>query len=358
MRFLFACGGSGGHVNPAIAIASELRSLFPDCAILFVGGTGNVETEIVPRAGFTLRTIAVDNLRRSISPKAIAHNIRASWLTATGLLKSRRILREFRPDAVIGTGGYVCYPVLRSAASMGIPTVLHESNVMPGLTTRMLERCVDAILLGFPGCESRYKLRGKLVTTGTPVRHGFTAMESAHGAPLVLSTWGSLGAKYMNAQIPEFMRLAEADGTFRALHAAGTNSDLLPCRSSNTEIVRYIHDMPTRMSEASLVICRAGAMTLSELAASGTPSILVPSAFVTANHQEANAREFERHGAAVVILERDATAQTLFDAAKRLLSDPELLRRMGESAKALDNPDASGKIVGEILRASESRRRT
>ena len=189
MRLLFACGGSGGHINPALAIASAFKTLFPDCEILFIGGQGNIECELVPNAGFSIKTISADNLRRSIKPKDLMHNAKAAYTTVTGLIKAKKIIKEFNPDAVIGTGGYVCYPALKSAAALNIPTILHESNVLPGLTTRMLEKHVTSILLGFSGCEKHYKYKQKLVMTGTPIRTGFRKTPNYNNSekPLVLS---------------------------------------------------------------------------------------------------------------------------------------------------------------------------
>jgi len=351
MRVLFTCGGTGGHINPAIAIANEIRTVFPDSTILFVGGKGNMETELVPKAGFEIQTISVDNLRRSFKPKDIAHNIKSVWLTATALIRARKIIAEFRPDIAIGTGGYVCYPVLKSASSMGIPTLLHESNALPGLTTKLLEKSVSKILLGFEEAKKRLTIQEKLVVTGTPVRPGFRDAKHTNYSdkPLIVSFWGSLGAKYMNAQIPEFVRLNEESRAFRHIHAAGKNSDLQAVDTELTSIKQYVYDMPTVMADASLVICRAGAATLNELAAAGKPSILIPSPFVAENHQEINARAFESKGAAIVIKEKDATAQKLYETTIELVADKERLEEMAQAAKSMDYSDAISKILEQVI---------
>jgi UDP-N-acetylglucosamine--N-acetylmuramyl-(pentapeptide) pyrophosphoryl-undecaprenol N-acetylglucosamine transferase len=356
LRVLFTCGGTGGHINPAISIANGVKSLFPDAAVLFVGGAGNMETELVPAAGFEITTLSVDNLRRSFKPADLAHNVKSAALTALALLKAGKIIARFKPDIVVGTGGYVCFPVLKSAAAMKIPTILHESNALPGLTTKLLEKSVTRVLLGFEDAKTRLKAQEKLIVTGTPVRSEFRDAKHAvqTAKPMVLSYWGSLGAKYMNAQIPKFIRLNEEAKAFRHIHAAGKNSDLLPLETELTSLKRYIYDMPRTMAEASLVICRAGASTLNELAATSTPAILVPSPYVAENHQEFNARAVERQGAAVVLKESDASAETLFQTVVELLSDHAKLSQMSKASQALDRPAALEKILEQILTLAQS----
>jgi UDP-N-acetylglucosamine--N-acetylmuramyl-(pentapeptide) pyrophosphoryl-undecaprenol N-acetylglucosamine transferase len=265
----------------------------------------------------------------------------------------------------IGTGGYVCYPVLRSAARLNIPTILHESNVQPGLTTKMLEKHLTRILLGFEASAKHFSATDKLTFTGTPVNAEFRAAQPDSGGgageskPLVLSFWGSLGAKYMNAQMPEFVRLNEVQEAFRHVHAAGKNFDVAEIPRSKpqlSDIRQYIYDMPQTMRSASLVICRAGSSTLCELAASGTPSILVPSPYVAANHQEPNALAFQERGAAIVITERDASAARLFGLAAELVNDPARLAQMARAAKSLDTPNATERIAESVIAAAVSRR--
>jgi UDP-N-acetylglucosamine--N-acetylmuramyl-(pentapeptide) pyrophosphoryl-undecaprenol N-acetylglucosamine transferase len=351
LRILFTCGGSGGHINPAISIANEIKSVFPEAVILFVGGEGNMETELIPADGFKIKTLSVDNLRRSFKPADIAHNVKSAALTALALVKARKLIAQFKPDIVIGTGGYVCYPVLKAASAMKIPTLLHESNVMPGLTTKLLEKHVNSILLGFEDAQNYLTSKQKRIVTGTPVRSGFRNIKHTNKSakPLVLSFWGSLGAKHMNAQMPELIRLNEATQAFRHVHAAGKNSNLELIETELTSLKQYVYDMPQTMAEASLVISRSGASTLNELSAAGTPSILIPSPFVAENHQEINARAFEQRGAAIVIKERDATAERLFNAATELLADTERLSKMSDAARSLDYPDAIGKILEQII---------
>ncbi|MDR3149316.1 MAG: UDP-N-acetylglucosamine--N-acetylmuramyl-(pentapeptide) pyrophosphoryl-undecaprenol N-acetylglucosamine transferase, partial [Oscillospiraceae bacterium] len=264
---------------------------------------------------------------------------------------ARRMVRSFKPDAAIGTGGYVCYPALKAAAGLGVPVIIHESNVLPGLATKMLEKSAAEILLGFEDSIKYLRCPEKAAVTGTPVRAEFRAAARRHsrGVKTVLSFWGSLGAKYLNERVPELIELNERSQAFRYVHATGKNSALSEQNSDYTEVKQYIYDMPRAMGEADLVICRSGASTLNELAASGKPSILIPSPFVTGNHQYHNAKTFSDTGAAVLIEEKDASAERLFDTVKELLCDPARLAAMSAAAKSLDNPGASGKIAERII---------
>ena len=179
MNFLFTCGGTAGHINPALAVAGILRDRMPDCGILFVGANGKMETDLVPRAGYDIVTIEVTNIHRSLKPSEIAYNFRSLHNARQATKDARKIIEDFQPDVAIGTGGYVCYPVLKAAAQLGIPTVVHESNAVPGLTTKMLAGAVDRILVGFEESKQHYSEQEKVVVTGTPVRGAFTACSKA-----------------------------------------------------------------------------------------------------------------------------------------------------------------------------------
>ena len=176
MKFLFTCGGTAGHINPALGVAGKIRELMPDAEILFVGAKGNMETELVPRAGYEIVTVTITNLRRSLKPAMIAHNLKTVKNVFTSTAEAKRIIREFKPDVAVGTGGYVCYPVLAAASRLGVPTAVHESNAVPGLTTKMLAGKVDRIMVGFEESRENYAQRDKVVVTGTPVRREFTAL--------------------------------------------------------------------------------------------------------------------------------------------------------------------------------------
>ncbi len=376
MNFLFACGGTGGHINPAVAAAQRIRALMPDAGILFVGAEDNMEMELVPREGFSIRGIPVGNLHRSLKPGELVHNLRSARLLEKGLRESGRILREFRPGAVLGTGGYVCYPVLRAAAALGIPTLLHEANVQPGLTTRMLEKYTDRMMVAFEEGRSGYKRPDRILTVGMPVRAGFRELtrEAARRRlglderPFLLSFGGSLGAVKLNAAVAELIAENEKTGAFRLLHAAGGGEAGVRAMEERlaaagapkpqfTEIRPYIYDMPAAMAAADLILCRAGASTLGELCAVGRAAVLVPYPYATANHQEKNARLLEAAGGARILLDEDLTPETLGRLVKELLADPAALEAMGKAQRRLDRPDALDVIVEEMLRLSGEKKR-
>ncbi|MDR1132209.1 MAG: UDP-N-acetylglucosamine--N-acetylmuramyl-(pentapeptide) pyrophosphoryl-undecaprenol N-acetylglucosamine transferase, partial [Oscillospiraceae bacterium] len=230
MRFIFTCGGTAGHINPALGVAQRLRELMPDCELLFVGTEGHMETELVPRAGFPVRTVKITNISRQLSLESIRHNADTVKNVLTATAAAKRIIREFAPDVVIGTGGYVCYPVLRAARGLGIPTAVHESNVIPGLTTKMLAGTTDKILVGFEESRQYYKHRERVVVTGTPVRQEFRNVDKAEARkalglepdrPLLVSVWGSLGAPFMNRVMAGFIAKALGKPFFGLVHSAG-----------------------------------------------------------------------------------------------------------------------------------------
>ncbi|GHV37025.1 UDP-N-acetylglucosamine--N-acetylmuramyl-(pentapeptide) pyrophosphoryl-undecaprenol N-acetylglucosamine transferase [Clostridia bacterium] len=351
MRLIFTCGGTAGHIYPAVALAEIVRSRHPNAEILFVGARDGMETKLVPKEGYPIRTVTARRLRHSLSPKALAYNVK----TAAGLLKSRKeareILLDFKPDMVIGTGGYASYPITAEAARMKIPTAVHESNAMPGWTTRALAPKVTHMLVSFEDSQKYYKRATEVV--GTPVRGDFLmSPKSDTEKPLLVTFWGSLGARDMNAMIDEFVKLEIADGVpFRHIHAFGKSyareASELP---KDIELREFIYDMPSVMSAADLLICRAGASTLAEICAAGKPSILVPSPNVTHNHQEPNARVLERAGAAAVLLEGGLDGAALYARAKALLADKKRLEAMGRAARGLAVNDSAERIYQLIMR--------
>lgn len=368
MNFLFTCGGTAGHVNPAIAVAGRLRELFPDCGILFLGAEGQMEMQLLPREGYEVRPLHITNISRGKSLSDVAQNISTVKNVLASMERTRHVIREFRPDAVIGTGGYVCYPVLMQAARMHIPTLVHESNAVPGLTTRLLAGHVDRIMVGFEESRASYPDPGRVSVTGTPVRGAFSSYtkESARsqlgldsGDKLVVSVWGSLGSGHMNEKLVELLPLMRAQKDFHMIHAVGSR-DWEQTRAAvqaggihpsdcGIDLREYIYDMPRVMAAADLILCRAGASTLAELTYMGKPSILIPSPNVTNHHQERNARVLEHAGAARVLLEGEFTADSLLRDIRALLGDADALQTMAQNMHALAVPDATEKIVGEIL---------
>lgn len=369
MKFLFTCGGTAGHINPALGVAQRLKELMPDCEILFVGAEGNMETELVPREGFPIETVTITNISRSLSVEGLKHNAQTVKNVLTATTQAKKIIRTFKPNVVIGTGGYVCYPVLKAAHSLGIPTVVHESNAVPGLTTKMLAGTSDKILVGFEESRQYYKHRERVLVTGTPVRQDFRnanrfAAKEKLGLdpnkPLVVSVWGSLGAAFMNKTMVGFIGKALGNPFFGLIHSAGKGgykkmledmekAGLKNAKEHGMDVREYIYDMSLVMAAADLVVCRSGASTLSELTALGRPAILVPSPNVTNNHQEKNARVLEKAGAAVIIAESEITEDKLLGSVSLLLSRPDTLEAMSEQMKKIGIGDATDRIAGIIL---------
>ena len=369
MNFLFACGGTAGHINPAIAVAGRLRELMPECGILFVGARGRMEEDLVPRAGYEIRTVEITNLQRKLNLEGIRHNLATARNVVVSLSESKKIIREFQPDVVVGTGGYVCYPVLRAAQKLGIPTVLHESNAVPGLTTKKLAGHVDRMMVGFEESRDGYKNPDKVAVTRTPVRGDFrTYSKSAAKAelgidpdkPLVVSVWGSLGAQRMNELMADFITDTHNDADFCLIHSAGTEryEEMLTRLKAECpggfiqqgfDVRPYIYDMSRVMAAADLVLCRAGASTLSELAMMGKPAVLVPSPNVTNNHQEKNARVLEKAGGAVVLTEPGLSADTLKKTVLDLIHDRARLEEMERCMRACAVSDATERITDVVL---------
>ena len=373
MKFLFTCGGTAGHINPALGVAQRLRELMPDCEILFVGADGHMETELVPREGFPIKTVTITNISREKSMEGFKHNIETVKNVVLATKQAKKIIREFQPDVAVGTGGYVCYPVLRAAHGLHIPTVVHESNALPGLTTKMLAGSTDRILVGFEESKQYYKHRERVIVTGTPVRQEFKNADKKAARqklgldpdkPLVVSVWGSLGADFMNKTMVGFIQKALGNPFFGLIHSAGRSgyqkmladmerAGIRDAAAHGMDVREYIYDMPLVMAAADLVVCRSGASTLSELTVLGRPAILVPSPNVVNNHQEKNARVLERAGAAVLIPESEITDDKLLGAVSLLLSRPGTLEAMAEQMKKIGEADATEKIAEIILELAE-----
>ena len=368
MKFIFTCGGTAGHVNPALAVAGRLSELMPDCELLFLGAEDKMEMDLVPREGYEIRPLRITNIARGHSLDAVVHNLRTAGNVVASLRESRRIIRDFQPDAVIGTGGYVCYPVLSAAASLGIPTLVHESNALPGLTTRMLAKKVDRILVGFEESRAHYPDPDKVFVTGTPVRGAFGSYTQQTAKrelgldperPLVVSVWGSLGSGHMNKTMLAMLPLLRGQDDFTMIHSIGSRDKAefdealhalgyLPA-DCGVDAREYIYDMPRVMAAADLILCRAGASTLAELCYMGKPVVIVPSPNVTDNHQEKNARVLERAGGAKVLLEGEFDAETFLDTVRTLLQDKEKLQSMSAAMAALSVPDATERIADVVL---------
>ena len=370
MKVIFTCGGTAGHVNPALALAGLIRERKPDSEILFVGARRGIEKDLIEAAGWPFRAVEVSSFHRSMRPREIRHNLISLKHFLCSPREARRLLREFPADLVVGTGGYASYPVVQAASKMGIPTAIHESNAIPGLTTRLLEDHAALIMVGFEECRKNYKHPEKVLVTGTPVRGDFfllTKREAKQkagmdgGRPLIVSFFGSLGASEMNREMAQFLALESRDGApFYHVHGAGA----IDCRHMNEhltnagadlsgtpvlEVREYIRDMNVLMRAADLVICRAGASTISELTALGVPAVIIPSPNVANNHQEANARVLADAGGAVMVLEKDSSGEKLYRLARDILADTPRRKAMGQKMAALGNVDAAERIYAAVM---------
>ncbi len=364
MNIIFTCGGTAGHINPAVALANLFRERYPGCSILFVGGDKGMGTRLVPKEGYEMKTVTITNFWRSVSLSAIKHNLGTLANMVKSDSQARAILDDFKPDLVVGTGGYASYPVVKVAARRGIPTAIHESNAVPGLTTKALSKVADVVMVGFAESREHYDDPSKVVVTGTPVRGDFFRRTRAEARkelgfdddrPLLLSYWGSLGAEVMNGYMADFLRLeCERGQSFRHIHGAGRDfarltqtlaeSGVSAHPHPGVEVREYIYDMPLVMAAADLVLCRSGASTVSELAAIAKPSVLVPSPNVTADHQTKNARILSDTGGAVLLPEKECSGEKLYEVISNLLQDPAKRADMSRKLAQLSIPDANEKI--------------
>lgn len=366
MKVIFTCGGSAGHVNPALAVAQVFQKEHPGCEILFVGAERGMERRLVTQAGYPIRTVKVSTFERAWSWKVLRHNVKSAVKVPIGQHEAAVILKEFKPDLVVGTGGYASFPAVREAARRGIPTAIHESNAFPGLTTRTLANKVDLVMVGFPEAAAYYEKAKQVAVTGTPVREEFFALDRTRARlelglsdsqPLVISFWGSQGAGHMSERTVDLVeRWAAEDRRFHYIHAAGRDyedmTEELARRDvavSDGEVRPYIDNMPVVMAAADLVICRAGASTIGELTALGKPAILVPSPYVSANHQYKNAKVLADRGGVVLLEEKNCTGTGLYQTALELLADGNRRAVMSRALKELATPHAARDIYQNLI---------
>lgn len=364
-KIIFAAGGTGGHINPALAVAGEVRRRYPDAKILFIGTAEKMEARLVPAAGYDFKTIQISGFNRVLNLNGIKQNIK----TLSHLLKSssqaKKIIKEFSPDVVIGFGGYVSGPVVRAAAKLGIPTAIHEQNAFPGVTNKALAKMVDAVMLTAEQAAQYMQPKNPVIVTGLPVRGELLEADrdisraelGLDEKPLILSMGGSLGAKAINEAMLEVISNRWQANNCTFMHATGKDCKDFPGRlaekgvnlNAKNIIVRdYINDMHRCLAAADLVICRAGASSLSEFQALGKPSILIPYPYATENHQFHNAKALADKGAAIVIEEKDLTSAKLMQQIDTLLESPGKLDKMGRAAKSMAVTDAQTRIV-EVL---------
>jgi len=364
-KYLIAAGGTGGHINPALAVAGYICSQEPDCEIRFVGTADHMEARLIPEAGYDFCTITISGIRRGRSPAALAHNAKLVLQLQQATQEAKRILREFRPDVVLGFGGYVSGPVLRAAARMKIPTAIHESNAFPGVANKALAKQVDAVMLTAADAEQYLKPKNPCVITGMPIRGELLEANPVvsrfelgflEGRPLILSMGGSLGARPINEAVTEMIAAKYRARDCYFIHAAGSEEakktvcidlqrqgiDLQTER--HIDIRPYVDDMARCLSAADLVVCRAGASSINEFQALGKASILVPSPYLAENHQYYNALSLSERDAAVLMEEKDLNGESLTQAVDALLQDKGRLQQIGENAKAMAVTDANERI--------------
>ncbi|AOY77428.1 undecaprenyldiphospho-muramoylpentapeptide beta-N-acetylglucosaminyltransferase [Clostridium formicaceticum] len=354
MKVIISGGGTGGHIYPAIAIANKIKEKHPKCQILFIGTSAGLESDIVPKAGYEIKTITVSYLRRKIS----LHNLKSAGMLLKGLWQARKIIKDFHPDVVIGTGGFVCGPVVYMASKLGIKTLIHEQNVFPGITNKILGNYVDKIAISFEEAQKYFKQKNKLVVTGNPIREEFFKVTSQEAKsrykserPLVLIVGGSGGSVSINKTVID-MLVKHPKNSFEILLVTGKKhyKELMEKLSQHEEvlkynrIIEYMEDMPYALKACDLIICSAGAITITEINAVGKPSILIPKAYTAENHQEYNARALEARGAAFVIKEEELESSRLLNKIKEVLHDSKKLQSMEKASL-----DASKKLATEDI---------
>ena len=368
MRAIFAAGGTAGHINPALAIADKVKSVFPETEILFVGTPSGMEARLVTKAGYNFTAVEMAGFQRRISVRNIGRNFKAAYCyQISAKMKVRKILKDFKPDVVIGTGGYVTGTVLGQAAAMGIKTVTHESNSYPGMATKMLAKKADKVLLATEDAKKHLNTDERCVVTGNPLRSNIPIeeRESARkrlGRPdgfTVLSFGGSLGANRITEAVAELIAWEGKKGGINHIHSYGGKGkelfyDALDSSGAVEDKTRhifkdYIDNMYTCMCAADLIISRAGAMTVTELTAIGRPAILVPYPNATENHQYYNALTLSNAHAAILIEDKDLTRARLVDEVSKLFADRQRLELMEENAKKSARNNAADVILKEII---------
>ncbi|WP_256760246.1 undecaprenyldiphospho-muramoylpentapeptide beta-N-acetylglucosaminyltransferase [Cohnella sp. WQ 127256] len=364
MRVVLTGGGTGGHIYPALAIGREVSERQPGSSILYIGTSRGMESRIVPEQGIAFEDVTITGFRRSLS----LENVKTVVRFVQGVRRSKQLLRKFKPDVVVGTGGYVCGPVVYAASRLGIPTLIHEQNVLPGLTNKFLSRYVDGVAVSFAESAAHFNKCSDVVFAGNPCatrvlladrNKGFASLGMKPETPFVLVVGGSGGARAINEAIiqmvPQLHKMPNVHFVFVTGERFFKDTKETIQRnhadvSSRVHVYPYIHNMPEVLAAATLFIGRAGASFLAEVTSLGIPSILIPSPNVTNNHQEANARSLANVNAAEMILERDLTGDLLFSHIHSIMGDPARRSLMVQSSRELGMPKAAATIYDQIIR--------
>lgn len=375
MKVLIACGGTGGHINPGLAIADIIKEKYPYAEFLFAGTPRGMESKLVPKAGYRIETIKVAGFQRKISFENIGRNAKALAYLAVSGKRAKEIIKGFSPDIAIGTGGYAAGPVIRKAAKLGIPTAIHEQNAYPGVTNRLLSKEVDYVMLTvIEALKFMDKSKFEYSVTGLPVRSNINTISKTDARKklgfdnsfTILSFGGSLGAGCINDTMTETIRWHVRNGLkINHIHGYGgmgketfpkaMEESGIPLKSSRLRITEYINDMDVCLAAADLVICRSGASTLAELEAAGKASILIPSPIVAGNHQYHNAMVLGKAGAAVVIEQKDVTNEKIIGEIERLYNSPDTIEIMSQCAADLHLSDTNERILTVVEKLLKKR---
>ena len=373
MRVIISGGGTGGHIYPAVTIAKALIEIAQPEALLFVGTRHGLEADIIPKEGYPLQMIEVAGFERKLT----WDNFKNLFRVAGSLFQAKKIIADFKPDLVIGTGGYVCGPVLFVASIMGIPALIQEQNVIPGVTNRILARFVKTVAVGYKEAKTHFSASANVVYTGNPIRpdivsasreEGLAALGLRPDRITVLTAGGSRGARSINSAMLEVHRRFSGSDNIQILHVTGQSEynnivgNYKQCgidisNNGNIIIKPYLYNMPQALAAADLAVFRAGAIGLAELTARGVPSILIPYPYAAENHQEYNARVLEKEGAAIVIRDSELTGQLLADTIHNIISESGKLKQMAESSLQLGCPDAAYAIANAALLLLDKRAR-
>ncbi|RKP55271.1 undecaprenyldiphospho-muramoylpentapeptide beta-N-acetylglucosaminyltransferase [Cohnella endophytica] len=370
MRVVLTGGGTGGHIYPALAIGREITERQPDSSTLYIGTSRGLESRIVPEQGIPFEAVEITGFRRSLSWE----NVRTVMRFYQGVRRSKQLLKKFKPDVVVGTGGYVCGPVVYAASKLGIPTLIHEQNVVPGLTNKFLSRYVDGVAVSFAESVPFFNKCNDVEYTGNPTAtrvsnadrdKGFASLGLLPGTPFILAVGGSGGARALNEAV---IQAAPLLGKLPGTHLVFVTGERfykdveaeikrrLPEASGRVHVIPYIKNMPDVLAASSLFVGRAGASFLAEVTSLGIPSILIPSPNVTNNHQEANARSLADAGAAIMILEKHLTGEALHRDISAIMSDSERRKQMARASKGLGMPRSASSIYEQILRIQSKRK--
>ena len=362
MRAIIACAGSGGHINPGIAIANTIKKNEPDSEILFIGTKTGMENDLVKKAGYNLAHVRSGRLHRRMTLQNIRNVINAGL----GVLDTMKIISKFKPDIIIGTGGFVCLTVMKAAKKKHIPYVLHESNAYPGLSVKLVAKDAKKVLLGFEDAKSKLPDGTKTVYTGTPAKFDMDDMMKldkkecrkdiiSDDRKIVFITGGSQGAIKFNQTIIDMVKKYKPEDIFFVIAVGPANYDSVVKNLKDEKdmdkylkVEKFVYEMDKMYKAADLLITRAGAMTITELSISRRPAILIPLPTAAENHQLFNAKAMENAGAAIVIEENILNEDVLYDKIKEVISKEKLLKTMGDNAAKLYRPNVEQEIYNEI----------